>query len=403
MAVPTPDPTRSSYPVVGRTSGTAIFSIPKENISRMINAERADQLLASKMQPFPLCNKYLASSLTNRARHREWYENRVIRYILKDSPWISRLEVTFQEAQLDTKHNSDGIFSVLQGTELNYDEQLFDAMAEVRLCRWATQNGFASIEKLLAQSNHPTPDFRMNTESKVALAEAKHFRVRDYLVDFIADRLEGLALKTGGLREFVLQVETGSRYAQMRNSILTDRQTWIEKTRAELTEGTFSSLEQSLQRNSEAPIEIIDGLFTVERSTAGSGRVFPALIGILDPKATVELCLSKLKGELDKKLLQIRKFMETTDAKADQAIVFFTGIDQWEPEWAVLWDTLEGRGNWAWELVQSIKQDADKLIIMPFELIVGRNQGKGRGPSGEVQYGPIEYVPFSWQPESMSS
>jgi hypothetical protein len=359
----------------------------------MINAEGFQQLLASKMQRFTLLNKYLASSLTNRARGTAWCENRVIRYILKDSPWISDLEGKFQEAQLDTVHNSDEIFTVLQGTEADYDEQLFDALAEVRLIAWARRQGYSSIEKLQANAGHRTPDFRMEGVGKVFLAEAKHFRLRDYLVYFIAERLEGLALKTGALREFNLQVETGGRYDQMSDSILTstDRQTWIEKTRAELTEGTFSSLEQSLRRNSEARIAIIDGLFTVERSTAGSGRVFPALMGSLDPKATVALCLSKLEGELGNKLWQIRKFVESTSAKADHAIVFFSGVDEWEPVWSEFWATVDAKEQGALTYLHSIKEAADKLLGIPFELVVGRYKKTEDG-----HYGPIEYVPYAW-------
>jgi hypothetical protein len=309
-------------------------------------------MISSKMRGFPLLEKHLLSSLTNRARRNDWYESRVIRSVLKNSSWISDLDATFQEAQLDTIHNSDEVFSVLLGTELDYDEQLFDALAEVRLCRWARQNGFASIKKLPTQSKQRTPDFLMKRTANVALAEAKHFRERDYLVYFVADRLEGLALKTGGLKEYGLRIEMGPIYAPMRDSILSNRQSWIAKTRVELTEGTFASLEQSLQRNPVAPNEIMNGLFAVERSdTAGLGRVFPALMGNLDPKATAALCLSKVQGELTNKLRQIKDFMGATGAKADQAVVFFSGIDQWEPEWSVLWEILEGGENWVWDAV----------------------------------------------------
>ena len=181
----------------------------------------------------------------------------------------------------------------------------------------------------------------MKREARVTLAEAKHFRVRNYLVDFVADRLEGLALKTGGLKEFGLQVGTEGKYAQMRDSILVNRKSWIKKTRTELTEEVFSSLEQSLERCRDARIEILDGLFAVEQDgTASAGRVFPTMTYWLDPKATVELCLSKLEGELLNKLRQIKQFLETTPLAADHGIVFFTGIDQSEPEWDVLWSTL---------------------------------------------------------------
>ncbi len=52
-----------------------------------------------------------------------------------------------------------------------------------------------------------------------------------------------------------------------------------------------------------------------------------------------------------------------------------------------------------YNIVDQIKKDADALIGMPFELIIGRYQKKGRGPGGEVQYGPMGYGTFPWKPQ----
>lgn len=83
-----------------------------------------------------------------RLHSEHWYESRIIRYILRNSAWVDDLEVTFREAKLDSICNSKEILGVLQGTELDYDETLFDALAEVRLARWARSCGYQEIEKL---------------------------------------------------------------------------------------------------------------------------------------------------------------------------------------------------------------------------------------------------------------
>ena len=70
----------------------------------------------------------------------------------------------------------------------------------------------------------------------------------------------------------------------MRDSILTKRKSWIEMTRADLTDRKFSSVEQSIKQGPHASIEILDGLFAVERSSnAGPGSVLPTLEGSFDP------------------------------------------------------------------------------------------------------------------------
>jgi len=359
----------------------------------------AQQLFSRKISQFPLLQQYLVPSLQSRLQTEHWFENRVVRYVLRDSSWVQDLENTFQESQFDSIDNSEEIFGIFQGTEQDYDEQLFDALAEVRLARWARCQGYREIEKLRRAQKSSTPDFRMKRDAKIVLAEAKHFRVRDYLVYFIADRLEGLGLMTGGLPRFGFLVDTGNDYNRQRDNLVSNRSLWIGKARAELTEDWLRRAERQLESDDGAEAPLLDGLFVVRRSaTTGPGRVLPALMGMLDPKETVKLCLSKLQGDLTKKLGQ-KEFMGATGTNANQAIVFFSGIDEWEPEWDKLWSTLEGQqGQWAWDYVDQIKKDADTLIGMPFELIVGRYQKKGRRLGGEVQYGPMEYVSFPWKP-----
>ena len=122
----------------------------------------------------------------------------------------------------------------------------------------------------------------------------------------------------------------------------------------------------------------------------------------MTPMATVKLCLSKLEGELVKKLQQIKEFMEVTGAGADHGIVFFSGIDQWEPEWGVTWSTLgSDQERWVWQQVKSVQENARATIGMPFDLIVGRYTEHEPAPGGEMSYGPIEYSPFPWNPKEL--
>lgn len=353
-----------------------------------------------------MINKHLTPSLTIRLQSEHWYENRIIRYVFnvpRGSDWICDLESTFREAKLDSILNSEEIFGLLQGTGPDYDEKLFDALAEVRLVHWARSQGYDAIEKLKTAPSHRTPDFFMKGNAKNVIAEAKHFQVRDYLVYYVADRLEGLGLKTGKLAKFGLQVETGHKYDEKRNEVLQDRPLWVAKARAELSEEWFSSLVRSLENNPAIVPDILNGLFVVKRDeTISAGRVFPSLMVFLDPRETVELCLCKLQCELMGKLEQIKLFMDTKQMDAAKAIVFFSGIDQWEPEWDELWSTLEaGREQWVWNYIDSMRSAADALIKIPFELIVGRYKAK----VGErvVRYGNVQYVPFPRKPEDVQS
>jgi hypothetical protein len=176
----------------------------------MFTDESATAHLLNKIENFPLIKEYLTPSLKKRVQSDNWYDNRVIVYILRNAQWVNRLERTFSEAQLDTILNSEEIFGLLNGTEEDYDQQLFDAIAEVRLARWGISQGYSDIVKL-KRAKWPTPDFCMIGKGKTILAEARHFRPRDYVLDYVYDRLYGLALKTGYLAKFGLLVEAESR------------------------------------------------------------------------------------------------------------------------------------------------------------------------------------------------
>ena len=371
--------------------------------------ELASKQFLSSIQRFPLLAKYLAPSLTKRLKSEHWYENRIIRYVLRGSAWVDGLETTYREAKLDSVLNSEEIFAYLQGTEPDYDEKLFDALAEVRLVRWARSQRYEAIEKLMKDPSHPTPDFLMKGDAKTVIAEAKHFRVKDYLAYFVEDRLEGLtlklALKTGKLSNFGLEIKRGDKYEEERDAILKYRTQWVTKARAELSETWFASLVRDLEKNPLTESNILDGIFAVRRSkTAGRGRVDLSLIGILDPIETAKQCLSRLKDQLMEKLKQIKTFMDARQISATQAIVFFSGMDQSEPEWDELWSTLEAEGEqWAWDCVDSIRSAAGVLIKIPFELIVSRRKVKAGEQAGVVTYGSVEYVPFPWKPEDIRS
>ena len=307
--------------------------------------------------------------------------------------WVNDLERTFSEAQLDTIRGSEEIFGVLRGEAPDYDLQLFDALAEVRLTRWARVSGYHEIEKLQTIARTKTPDFRMKQNGQTILAEAKHFRVRDYLPDFVHDRLEGLALKTGVLTRFGLNIEADERYDQERDRLLgacrsSLERGYRERARCELTEDWLSSLERQFRCDEDAQVPILDGLLTVKRNTR-VGSVELSQTGFLDPTKTVRLCLVKLFSELTVKLMQIKGFWDDARTDATQAVVFFSGIDPWQPEWDALWDVLFSRNKLspeesrcAWDCVRFIREAATALINpLPFELIVGKGN--------PVQYGPL--------------
>jgi hypothetical protein len=95
----------------------------------------------SELQQYRALNHYLRRSIRQRLVSESWFENRVIRYILRQSSWVRELDETFQAADLDSVPNSGEIFGVLKGSAQDFDEKLFDAQAEVRLVAWARGQG----------------------------------------------------------------------------------------------------------------------------------------------------------------------------------------------------------------------------------------------------------------------
>lgn len=173
----------------------------------------------------------------------------------------------------------------------------------------------------------------------------------------------------------------------------------MRKALAELTEDWLCRVDQLLATDESASQLILGGLLVVRRSAAvRPGRVLPGLIGTANPRDDVEDCLRRLRSELMDKLDQVKAFMDATGSNASQAIVFFSGVDQSEPEWDEVWSTLSSKDEqWAWDSVGMLKKDADARISVPFELIVGRYQRKGHGQAGGVMQGPV-YDSFPWRP-----
>ena len=170
----------------------------------------------------PLFSNFLGPSLRQRINTPNWFENRFIQSILRDSDWIEKHKNLLAEADIWKVKNSGNIFSDLDGGDWDYDLKIFDVLAEVRLIRWARENGYTDIEKLIPVDKS-TPDYFMRKNAKVTIAEAKHFRERDFLPEFVEDRLKGLVLKTGCLTEFGIMVTTTEKYARERENLLRTR------------------------------------------------------------------------------------------------------------------------------------------------------------------------------------
>lgn len=94
----------------------------------------------------------------------------------------------------------------------------------------------------------------------------------------------------------------------------------------------------------------------------------------------------KLKGNLFSSLEQISIEIAAREKGGilDKAIVFLSGTDPWHFEWDNFWETLSTSSDP--ELIDIVKktlEEAQELIGIPFELIVGKGN-------------PLHYVPFPW-------
>lgn len=349
----------------------------------------------SRLAQYPLVCRYLGRSFAARATRKDWYENRFIRYLYVAPDWVEDIERTFAEARLDVVRSSgsDGILGTLTGQESDYDGQLFDALSEVRLVRWAWSQGYESAEKLVAQHGR-TPDFILTMQGRPVVAEAKHFRPRDYVVEFVEDRLDGLVLKTGGFRQMGLFVDSGYDYDRRRYTLVGARAHWrlryLDAIRRKLTEEWLGSAERALVGGTQQRMEILGGRLAIEPTRHGSpGRVRSSLLFMADPEETALRLLLKVECALLEKLRQIQSWLQGEPRRAAEAVVFFSGVDPSEMEWSVLWETMERSGAHSiWEAVSEIKTRAANEIRVPFTFIVGRGN-------------PVEYRPFPWSPREL--
>jgi len=345
--------------------------------------------LLEKLKRCPLFLESFGPSLRERINTPHWFENRFIQAILRDTGWMEEHEGILEEADIEGVNNSQAIFSDLHGGAPDYDLKVFDVLAEVRLIRWASENGYTDIEKLIP-SGSSIPDFLMKKGGEVAIAEAKHFRARDFLPDSVGDRLKGLVLTTGYLTEFGIFGDTTDKYGQIRDFLLGTRKQceygYREAIRNELTEEWLKALECSLADDPNRESEIIYGLFVVKRVDIPH----EASVGLFGPhkneRDAAELMLEKLCGNLISALKQIKSFIDNnpTEGIPSKALVFLSGTDPWSIEWSDMWDAMcNFDDDAAWRKVEEIHKQAEQLINLPFELVVGKGS-------------PVRYVPFPW-------
>jgi len=186
--------------------------------------------LLHKLDQFPLFLQYLGPSMRERLDRADWFQHRIIRDIHLDSSFVDRYENLLKAARILEVENASRIFEALSGNNMDYDLELFDVFAEVRLICWARENGYINIEKLIAVSGQ-TPDFSMDKHKVKTIAEAKHFRARDYLLDFVYDRVGGLLVATGQYERINISIKTTSKYRDKRAELV--RQT--AETRSEVS------------------------------------------------------------------------------------------------------------------------------------------------------------------------
>lgn len=358
----------------------------------MSQADRLVHAFETQLAAHPYVERYLGPSLNERLGTETWFENRVIRYVLQSPAWVVDLEELFIQAHLDEIVNAPAIFA-MRGSTLGYDEQLWDEIAEVRLARWLRIQGYDDIEKLVDPHNGTLPDFTARRAGEVALAEAKRVRSRDYLVEFVEDRLEGLALLAGRLERFGLRGESSS-YDTLREDLAAgaakERDERITHTRRVLTDEWLESLEQRLwHRESGTVGEILGIRFTFERVEHPIGRVSMSQ-GLFDtPQDKAKALLPRLNYRLTHALTQIRGYMDraTEGRTTSLAVVLVSGVDYADFDWMALWESMcRFRDVPTWAEVKRIRADASALIGIPWQLIVARGTS-------------LEYGPFPWEPE----
>lgn len=359
--------------------------------------------LLKKLKQCPLFSGSFGPSLCQRIDTPHWFENRFIQAILRDTSWMEEHERLLAEADIEEVKNSDKILGDLDGGDPDYDLKIFDVLAELRLIRWAREKGYTDIEKLIP-GDKPTPDYLMRQGGSTIIAEAKHFRGRDFLPDFVEDRLKGLRLKTDCLTKFGIFADTTDKYGQIRDFLLGTRK-WCESCyreviRNELTEEWLKALECSLDDDPNRESEIIYGLFVVRRVEIPG----EASVGLFGPhkneRDAAELMLEKLCGNLMTALKQIKSFIDGNPYGKipSRALVFLSGTSSWSMEWDDMWKALcKYSDSTIWEKVKEIHCKATELIKLPFELIVGKDREELTKFAGQTATKKtVEYVPFPW-------
>lgn len=351
--------------------------------------DHLEDKLLQRINKCRLFSIYFGPSLRQRINTRHCFENRFIQAALRDTGWIEKHERLLKEVDIERVSNSYHIFHGLDGNDPDYDLKIFDVLAEVRLIRWARYNGYTSIEKLIP-NREPTPDFLMRKDEELTVAEAKHFRERDFLPEFVEDRLKGLVLETGYLTGFGIFVDTTDKYDRERDYLLKTRREceheYRQAIRRELTEEWLKALEDSLTEDLRKEPEIISGLFVVRRVEIPH----EASMGLFGPNKNAmdaaKLMLCKLSDNLMKALKQIKSFADNNPSREipSRALVFLSGTDPWSIEWSDMWEALcESDDSAAWGKVDGIHKEASQFVGIPYELIVGKGN-------------PLRYVRFPW-------
>ncbi len=362
--------------------------------------------LPERLSRYPLFSDVFGHSLQIRISKPNWFENRFIQAILRDTDWIEEHERILAESNIKEVKNWEKIFSDVGGDDRDYDLKIFDVLAEVRLIHWAKENGYTDIEKLIPSG--ATPDFIMKRDRETTIAEAKHFRARDFLPDFVEDRLRGLRFKTGYLTRFGISADTTDKYGRIRDFLLETRK-WCESCyqdaiRDEFTEEWLKALECSLTDDPRRELDIIFNLFVVRRLEI-PGEATVGLFGPIKNRGyATELMLEKLCGNLMSALKQIKSFIDRNPSREylSRALVFLSGTNSWSWEWNDMWETLKSKDSTIWEKVNEVHTQASKLIRIPFELIVGKDkEERGTFAGHPATIKTPEYAPFPWTHDEM--
>ncbi|MFC1914337.1 hypothetical protein ACFLXF_03600 [Chloroflexota bacterium] len=280
-------------------------------------------------------------------------------------------ETFLEGANIQEVKNCDNIFSGLHGYDPDYDSQVFDVIAEVRFIRWARENGYSGIEKLVP--NQTTPDFLLTKQKETTIAEAKHFRERDYLLEFVYDRIRGLFLKTGLYLKLGLEIEATQKYEDGRDNMVkqNSKQKAQHIQRARVTMPV--NILDKLLNKSCTSIELLEGLIIV-RTTSNVPFFQMSSPFVINPMQTFERMISKLEGEFLSKLTQIKCFMDaqTGEISISNALVFLSGTNPQDKEWDTMWDVLcRFNDDCVWQRVYRMHQEGQKVVDIPFVLIVG--------------------------------